>query len=123
MTTNGVNDAHSSPESFSSALQGPPAGIPSPVTPAVLFHLASSPGDGGGTPVYLRGNISERLNMDDVQEEEKEEGDSDSVGDADELSDLTECVEESIRDRLQVLIKQEDAIRKKVFRTMSGRAF
>jgi hypothetical protein len=30
--------------------------------------------------------------MDDVQEEEKEEGDSDSVGDADKLLELTECL-------------------------------
>jgi hypothetical protein len=46
--------------------------------------------------------------MDDVQEEEKEEGDSDSVGDADKISELSECVEEPICDRLQVLIKEED---------------
>jgi hypothetical protein len=83
----------------------PPPGIPSPVTPAVLFGLSSLPGDVGGTRVYLRGNISETLNMDDVQEEEKEEGDSDSIGDADKLLDLTECMEESIPNRHTPLYK------------------
>jgi hypothetical protein len=57
-----------------------------------------TPRDLSDTPVYLCGNISERLNMDDVQEEEKEEGDSDSVGNAEKILELSECVEELIHD-------------------------
>jgi hypothetical protein len=69
MTTNPLEDSFSSPDLFTSALQGPPQGIPSPVTPSQLFGLLPSNTthhDLSDTPVYLRGNISERLNMDNV---------------------------------------------------------
>jgi hypothetical protein len=45
--------------------------------------------------------------MNDVIEEEAENGDGDSVGDAMECAELDECLEETLRDRLQVLVKEE----------------
>ena len=45
--------------------------------------------------------------MNDVVEEEAENGYGDSVGHALECAELDECLEEMLRDRLQVLVKEE----------------
>ena len=63
-----------------------------------------------GTPGYIQRllNRAECLNMDDVQEEEKETGDGDSTGSADDVNPIDDAMSEAQTDRLQVLIKLED---------------
>ena len=63
-----------------------------------------------GASGYLRNNSEpgqESLNMRHVHEEEEEEGDGDSIIEAVEFDELDECLDESIRDRLQCLVKDE----------------
>ncbi len=46
--------------------------------------------------------------MRDVEEEEDEEGEGDSMRDAQEVKDLEEALEESMRDRLQILVNRDE---------------
>jgi hypothetical protein len=74
-----------------------------------LFPTTIRPSD--NTPQYLRRAAcegQESLNMSDVNEEQAETGDSDSVADdAIEAAVLDECLDESLRDRLEILVKNE----------------
>jgi hypothetical protein len=85
---------------------------PSPLENRQLFpaHNDNNPTD-GGMPQYLCRQPSsegrDSLNMNDVIEEGAENGDGDSVGDAMECAELDDCLEETLRDRLQVLVKEE----------------
>jgi hypothetical protein len=45
--------------------------------------------------------------MNDFIEEERKNGDGDSVGDAMECAEVDECLEEMLQDCLQVLVKEE----------------
>ncbi len=56
---------------------------------------------------YLHRTDADRLVMRDVEQEEDEEGDGDSMCDADEIKCLEEALEESIRDRLQILLTRD----------------
>ena len=110
-----------SPDAFHDANQSTPATLttatstlsdcstPSPLQNRQLFPAPNHTDP--AVPQYLRRQPSsegrESLNMNDVIEEEAENGDGDSVGDAMECAELDECLEETLRDRLQVLVKEE----------------
>ena len=68
--------------------------------------LSSTP----SSPSYMRRKTdkSNLLDMDAVIEDENDQGDGDSVEDSDEMQLLNELASEAERDRLKVLIKQED---------------
>jgi hypothetical protein len=55
----------------------------------------------------MSSEVQVSLNMNDVLEEETEHGDGDSIADAIESEELEEALDESIRDRLLILIKNE----------------
>jgi hypothetical protein len=57
---------------------------------------------------YLYRTDADRLVMRDVEEEEDEEGEGDSMCDAQEVKDLEEALEESMRDRLQILVNRDE---------------
>jgi hypothetical protein len=123
------NDA--SPESFYDANQTIPEATPSTAThdstsitnssfstlsplhqeaARQLFPARNTNNESAAPPQYLTRTSSEvqvSLNMNDVLEEEAEHGDSDSIADAIELAELEEALDESIRDRLLILIKNE----------------
>lgn len=67
-----------------------------------------------GMPRYMQRTNAATLNMNDVHEADEEEGDGDSAADATEINDLDEAAEESLRERLQVLIKCEDTVEQAV---------
>jgi hypothetical protein len=83
---------------------------PSPLQQRQLFPTNPSGGD-DTTPRYLcrptTSNIQVSLNMSDVAEEQAEHGDGDSIAEAIESAELEEALEESLRDRLLVLVKNE----------------
>jgi hypothetical protein len=85
------------------------ASTPSPLQQRQLFPTSPS-GVDGSTARYLCRPSSEvqvSLDMRDVVEEQGEHGDGDSVADAIESAELEEALEESLRDRLFVLMKNE----------------
>jgi hypothetical protein len=80
---------------------------PLPLQQRQLFE--NNPSD-GGTPRYLcwmalGGQAS--LNMNDVVEEAGKHGDGDSVGEANKAAELEESLDETLRDRLLILIKNK----------------
>ena len=82
------------------------APTPSPLQARQLFV----PHD-GDTAQYLCRPPSElqvSLNMSDVREEEGEHGDGDSLADAIESAELEEALEESLRDRLLILVRRRE---------------
>ena len=87
---------------------------PSPLHQRQIFPIANSTVHDGGTAQYLcrrsggEGHHQEAtLNMNDVLEEQAENGDGDSIADALESIEMDDCLEESIRDRLDILVKNE----------------
>jgi hypothetical protein len=60
-----------------------------------------------GPQNYLHHTGADWLVMGDVEQEEDEEGDSDSMCDADKIKCLEEALEESIWDCLQILLNQD----------------
>ena len=82
---------------------------PSPLQQRQLFPTNPSGGD-DSTAQYLCRPTSEvqlSLNMSDVIKEQAKHGDGDSVADAIESAELEEALEESPRDRLLILVKNE----------------
>lgn len=99
--------SQSSPaDTFITALQGGPEGVPELAVPTRLFEVeAVEP------KTYMeRSADGERLVMSDVNEEAAEEGDTDSAVDAEECLELEDSLQAAFWDRVGVLIKREDDI-------------
>ena len=99
------------------AIDGNDSGDSPALSPLQRRQLFSSPNNDtnddnpSGTSQYLIRHSAPgqqaSLNMSDVLEEQEEGGDGDSVDDAIECDELDQCLGESIRDRLQCLVKDE----------------
>jgi hypothetical protein len=82
----------------------------SPLQAARQLFPARNTNDDDGTPQYLTrpsSDVRVALNMSDVLEEEGEHGDGDSIAEAIESAELEEALDESLRDRLLILVKNE----------------
>lgn len=93
-------------DTFITALQGAPEGLPELAVPTRLFEVPAEP-----PRTYMeREPDGDRLVMADVNEEAAEEGDTDSAADADECLELEDASQAAFWDRVGILIKKEDDV-------------